>query len=441
MLVKGLRQGQDDGRYLVLGVDLLGQLDGVTCSPFGAVPKGNVDLTVIARIIHDLSYPVTESVNDHSAKVSNVLVSYDGTLALVSRIIEVEAEDHGKANMMTGDVARAFRNVPLAASAVGRFAGSVPELEIMVIDLVCPFGWTNSPAYYWVAGAAIKHIYASTLPDKQQTSSRPPIPFDSKAWWDDQILIEPDVGTRLVDANISIRAAMVGVLGPNACNEEKFSRWFRVGRALGLLWNLDKMTLSIPPEKIEKARQRIRSMLVSPTTTRRRLNELLRSLRHVATCIPAAKAFFQRITTLAKRTPRFASVRVSTEAKEDFKWFCAVLYQSKLNAVPLSRFAQTEVPNWHVFMNASDFGLCCLLPARNEFIQVEFSALEKARIAKSKTDDSVEFEISLMRVDERCFRRRAVALTYRASRGSVWTMWMLMPLSSVRTVCTYRSLE
>ncbi|KAF1779067.1 hypothetical protein GQ600_638 [Phytophthora cactorum] len=47
MLVKGLRQGQDDGRYLVLGVDLLGQLDGVTCSPFGAVPKGNVDLTVM----------------------------------------------------------------------------------------------------------------------------------------------------------------------------------------------------------------------------------------------------------------------------------------------------------------------------------------------------------------------------------------------------------
>lgn len=57
--------------------------------------------------------------------------------------------------MMTGDVNSAFRHIPIHADSVGRFAGTVPELGILVIDLCCPFGWTDSPGYYWVGGAAI----------------------------------------------------------------------------------------------------------------------------------------------------------------------------------------------------------------------------------------------------------------------------------------------
>ncbi|KAE9013574.1 hypothetical protein PR001_g15373 [Phytophthora rubi] len=188
---------------------------------------------------------------------------------------------------------------------------------------------------------------------------------------------------------------MVGVLGPNACNEEKFSSWFRVGKTLGLVWNLDNMTLCIPPEKLRKAQQRLRAMLTSSKTSRRRLNELLGSLRHITTCIPAAKAFFQRIATLARLTPRFVTVAVSSDAKDDLKWFLVILNESRLNAVPLSRFILTEEPMWHVFMDASDFGLCCLLPARKQFIQVEFSALEKSRIAQSKSELGDEFGINL----------------------------------------------
>lgn len=32
ILIKSIRKGQNDGRYLVLDVDLLQELDGITCS-------------------------------------------------------------------------------------------------------------------------------------------------------------------------------------------------------------------------------------------------------------------------------------------------------------------------------------------------------------------------------------------------------------------------
>eukprot|EP00644_Phytophthora_capsici_P019182 jgi/Phyca11/132555/e_gw1.181.23.1 len=74
VIIKQLRAGQESNRYLILDIDLLPQLHGVTCSPFGAVPKGEADLEDDARIIHDLSYPPGESVNDNTASELEVEV-------------------------------------------------------------------------------------------------------------------------------------------------------------------------------------------------------------------------------------------------------------------------------------------------------------------------------------------------------------------------------
>eukprot|EP00644_Phytophthora_capsici_P002022 jgi/Phyca11/128260/e_gw1.74.169.1 len=77
-IIKQLRAGQESNRYLIFDIDLLPQLQGVTCSPFGAVPKGDSDLEVDVRIIHDHSYSPGESVNDNTVSESEVEVCYDG---------------------------------------------------------------------------------------------------------------------------------------------------------------------------------------------------------------------------------------------------------------------------------------------------------------------------------------------------------------------------
>ncbi|ETI54879.1 hypothetical protein F443_02379 [Phytophthora nicotianae P1569] len=103
VIIKHLRTGQDSNRYLILAIDLLPQLQGITCSPFGAVQKGEADLSVDARIIHDLSYPPGDSVNDNTVPESEVEVCYDGPDALANRILDVADLYPSLHRMMTGD--------------------------------------------------------------------------------------------------------------------------------------------------------------------------------------------------------------------------------------------------------------------------------------------------------------------------------------------------
>lgn len=97
---------------------------------------------------------------------------------------------------------------------------------------------------------------------------------------------------------------MIDILCPRACNQDKFTDWFSVGPSLGLIWDLDKLELSMAPAKISKAIRRIEDMLAAATTTKKRLNELLGSLRQVAKCIRVAVSFFQRVAALQRTSSR-----------------------------------------------------------------------------------------------------------------------------------------
>ncbi|EGZ20340.1 hypothetical protein PHYSODRAFT_491796 [Phytophthora sojae] len=348
-IIKNLRAGQDSNRYLILDIDLLPLLEGVTCSPFGAVQKGEVDLEEDARIIHDLSFPPGSSVNDNTVSDDDIDISYDGAEAISNRIVDVAEIFPKLQRMMTADVNGAFRNIPIAAQYVGRFAGTIPELGILVIDLCCPFGWKISPSSYWVAGAAINHLYANASPE-----------------WPGQP----------VEAQ--------GNFNAKAC-----------GLCLGLDWDLEALTVSIPPEKVEKAHRRIVAMLNRTKTTRTLLLKLLGSLRHVVTCIRSAAPFFQRVATLARQAPRFGAIGVSEQATGDLRWFDSILAIGRLNGIPLQHFTRRHEPNIDIYMDASDRGLCALFPARKEYLQVQFDAKELALIRSFNDHSANEFCINV----------------------------------------------
>ncbi|RLN87345.1 hypothetical protein BBJ28_00008067 [Nothophytophthora sp. Chile5] len=197
--------------------------------------------------------------------------------------------------------------------------------------------------------------------------------FDARAWCDDHICVEPDVGSRLDETALALRSARVQVLGPDACNEDKFTAWFTRGKAPGLLWDLDTATVSMPADKIAKAVDRLRAMLQSGTTTRKTLNELMGSFRHVCTCVRSASAFSQRLGELCRTAGRRGSVTTTDAARDDLRWFLAILRTARLNAIPLDRFAATQPPTWYIMMDASDRGLRALWPTRREYLQVEFN--------------------------------------------------------------------
>lgn len=86
----------------MLNLDLLAQLDRVSCSPFGAVQDGDTAMGEAAWIIHDLSFLEGQSLNDNTVPGSAISVSYDGAKTLAQRILEVESEVLASARMMSG---------------------------------------------------------------------------------------------------------------------------------------------------------------------------------------------------------------------------------------------------------------------------------------------------------------------------------------------------
>ncbi|KAJ8554880.1 hypothetical protein ON010_g9603 [Phytophthora cinnamomi] len=375
-------KSQDAGQYLVLDLEVIEILDGVTCSPFGAVAKGSVDMHIDARMIHDLSFPNGDSVNEDTVPGDAIEITYEGAAVIAQRLVTLRKEGLD-CKMMTGDVNTAFRNIPIHADHVIRFAGTIPELVILIIDLCCPFGRTDSPGYYWVAGAAIKHLYemlSSEWPDQPPFGSDN---FSSAAWCDDYMCADPGIGTRFAEADLALRSAMIYVLGPRACNEDKFSQWFKSGKALGLEWSLVDQTLSIPLENVEKARVRVGQLLSSSHTTRHQLDKLLGSLRHVVTCIRPATAFFQRIASLRRLSHRYSRIEVTEDVREDLRWFPIILTIAPLNAIRFDRFVDRVDPDYIVLMDASDSGICAAFPARKEFLQIQFDPEERWSIASS----------------------------------------------------------
>jgi hypothetical protein len=222
----------------------------VVCSPLGAVEKKDTDPAVEVRTIHDLSLPSSDSVNGAYAVESIPKVYYKSVATIAARIEDlVKKGFHGKIRLLKGDVKTAFCHLRIHASQVVRMAAYVEELGVLVIDLSAPFGWSGSPPCYALFGRAITWLMGSNSPStvSQSENTDPFFPYE---WVDDHVLVEPDIGDRLHLAEATLRHAMLAVLGPRAINERKFSSWRSEMVALGLRWNTEKRTVSIPEEKL-----------------------------------------------------------------------------------------------------------------------------------------------------------------------------------------------
>ncbi|ETM41473.1 hypothetical protein L914_12751, partial [Phytophthora nicotianae] len=161
--------------------------------------------------------------------------------------------------------------------------------------------------------------------------------------------------------------------------EKKFSIWFKEGKPLGLNWNLNALTVSMPPEKMTKALTWIREVIGRERTTRTQLNNLVGSLRHVVTCIRPAASFFQRIAEHARLSSRFGSTSISQEVKPQ-------LYPDGPIHIKV---------NYHVHMDAGDRGLCVLFPAHKQFFQFEFDNDQQQLIQEFNQTGNNDFGINV----------------------------------------------
>lgn len=210
----------------------------------------------------------------------------------------------------------------------------------MAIDLALPFGWTGSPAHYAVFGSAISFLVRCESPSSLCPTDPDASPFFCFEWADDHMLIEEDVANRLELCECALRLAMLAVLGPRAVNEKKFTCWSTQSRALGLDWDTERRTVSIPEDKIDKSLRSVVTLRRKLLVTRTELPEVFGFLWHVCSCIRPAKPFFQRLAALHRKTPRLGKIRLSAAAILDLEWFDHILRHGRLRGMPLRYFSE-----------------------------------------------------------------------------------------------------
>ncbi|KAJ8575508.1 hypothetical protein ON010_g3705 [Phytophthora cinnamomi] len=149
----------------------------------------------------------------------------------------------------------------------------------------------------------------------------------------------------------------------------------------------------MPREKIMKALGRVQVLQNQQHVTRTQLQQLLGSLRHVCSCLRAAKPFYQRLLAASVRAPRYGKIAVDRSMLEDVQWFTMIVTHGRLRQLPLSMFAEEQPIDVHLYMDASNSGLAVLNPALLQYIHVRFDEEEQARIHTSPGTDGFNINV------------------------------------------------
>jgi hypothetical protein len=387
ILIRDVAKGQKRDEYLILQGDLLPKLmetKQIFLSPFGGAPKDGKPLTECARIVHDESFPRTRGLSINAATINIPLeIHHDGVKQIARWGLDESTRYPDTAVMMTGDVSGAFRHVPINCWFCGHFSGYIPELDIIVVNLSLPFGWTGSPVTYSIAGQAIKHIH----------NSRPG--FHNLVYCDDHIMIDQADSFEARAAAISLRRAMIAVLGTTACNEDKFTQWARRCKALGLIFDFDSRTVTMPAPKIAKILGRLLALLDADTVSTIQLRETMGLLRYLGTCIPVARPFYNRLQALLCVLEKVAKpLKLQTTQAEDIRWLIALFQSDALQDMSMARLAGEIPPHDRINMDASDMGVCGVWHTRKLYFAVQWDEFELARLDRFKSHEDPGFSIN-----------------------------------------------
>ncbi|ETN00771.1 hypothetical protein PPTG_17741 [Phytophthora nicotianae INRA-310] len=220
VFIRSIREGQVDGTYMMVTMDVALAWSELRFSPFGCVPKPRVNPQIETHLIHDLSWPDDSSVNARSTQEELPSLHFAPVSHIAQRIEDLATRYPGeRIKILKGDVKWAFRNVPVAASLAAHFAGSC-NADTAVVVLSLPFGWTGSSAHYGEFGGAISFMVSRESPNLMDPTDPDTDPFFSYVWVDDHLLVEIDDANRLMLAETALKLSMMATLGPYAINDK-----------------------------------------------------------------------------------------------------------------------------------------------------------------------------------------------------------------------------
>jgi hypothetical protein len=251
--------------------------------PLGLVPKSSGGW----RLTEDASFPHGDSVNDHTGVISQHYESWD-------RVADHFARAERGCFMLQWDKAEAYRSIPLRVQDQHLTGFHVPDAGYYY-SANMPFGFSAS-AYLW------KRFMDAFL---RPLAHKLGMPLSSIHSWVDDCLF---ILTPCASDALATFATLVStarryrfMLHPDKLYLS------RVVTYLGIVLDSTAGTVSLPASKRDQVTERIKAAISAPLWTRKRVQQLVGSLLHVAKCIPHARAFVGRLVAVQHRLGKVAT--------------------------------------------------------------------------------------------------------------------------------------
>ena len=282
------------------------EIGSVVVSPVGAVPKGGKPISEALRVIGGLSSPAGASINE-CTDMEIPDAKFGKIQEIADRILESRWNNPSGTEIMglTADIDSAFYQIPVAADSAGLFALVIPGTSIMWIPYALTFGWKGSPGFFAVFVKGVRWYQRSSGSEIRKMWKA----FHCFIWVDDIVIIEPNVGDRLVLAEQNLREGVDIVFGPVGWKKQKFQTWTTEWESLGLLWNTKSCTVEMTSSKLLGAAEILEEIVNMESIPLKAVQSILGKLRHLSSCVPVAKAFVQRLQQL-----------VNTAVREEEEW-------------------------------------------------------------------------------------------------------------------------
>ncbi|MCP3932523.1 MAG: hypothetical protein GY705_25915, partial [Bacteroidetes bacterium] len=302
---------------------------GLIISPLGAVPKKELGKI---RIIHNLSHPLNDSVNS-SIPREDCAVDYELIDVCCSIVYSIGKD----CEMSKGDLSQAFRLLRVRLSDL-KFLGFSWK-GLIYFDKMMPMGAAISCAQFEKFSCAIQWILKNKFAVK----------FMSHIL--DDFLFFGHPGSGECRAGLQAFLLLAESLGLEV--KEKKTVWPSSKVEMhGILFDSHKMTLSLPPDKVEKAKVLLNNMFKKKKVLLVEIQQLHGFLNFACRAVAPGRTFLRRISDLMKGVPsKRHFVRFNKEARKDLQaWSYFLDHFNSTPILPPTKWIASV--KWKLFSDA-----------------------------------------------------------------------------------------
>ena len=112
---------------------------------------------------------------------------------------------------------------------------------------------------------------------------------------------------------------------------------------LGVLFNTEEMTMTIPPDRIKELRLLLEGWRTRTTASLRELQQLLGKLNFVCNTVRAGRIFVSRLINMVKETPARGRRRLNGKFKKDVEWWYK--YMSRFDGISMIPDVRWQAPD------------------------------------------------------------------------------------------------